>query len=185
MDAVKDNYQSNGLCHDTCVNLYAFAVVQGSSCWCSNYTPAQTLSTGSCSEPCPGYPAEKCGAPAAGLFGYLALDRSPSGTVGLATTSPSSTVQTVSSSSLDRGAPSPSTFSLQVRISTVFVQLPPSIQLSVSTSFISLQSSLTTLHVLTSSSAQPSMESPSAVTVLATVTASASPSIQISIISIV
>lgn len=65
-------YQSNGYCRDQC-NGYAFAVVQGANCWCSNVQPGDTTSVGDCSENCPGYPSEKCGNEDKGLFGYVQL----------------------------------------------------------------------------------------------------------------
>ncbi|RFU35049.1 hypothetical protein B7463_g1320, partial [Scytalidium lignicola] len=73
-------FQSNGLCHDFCDSSYAFAVLQDNGCWCSNYVPGQTTSVSDCNEPCPGFPPDLCGAK--GLFGYIALDKSPSGTHG-------------------------------------------------------------------------------------------------------
>ncbi|KAL9630305.1 MAG: hypothetical protein Q9204_004788 [Flavoplaca sp. TL-2023a] len=71
---------SAGRCFDGCKAQYAFAVVQGKSCWCSDYEPADTTSLGSCSSPCPGYPFEQCGS--GENFGYIALGKAPSGTIG-------------------------------------------------------------------------------------------------------
>ncbi|KAL8888682.1 MAG: hypothetical protein Q9215_003910 [Flavoplaca cf. flavocitrina] len=79
-DAVTYDYQSAGRCFDSCKAQYAFAVVQGKSCWCSDYEPADTTSLGSCSSPCPGYPFEQCGS--GENFGYIALGKAPSGTIG-------------------------------------------------------------------------------------------------------
>lgn len=78
---VSNHFNSNGACQTTC-SRFAFAVVQGQSCWCSNYAPADTTSTSDCSEACPGYPYENCGSQSSGLFGYVALGRPPLGTVG-------------------------------------------------------------------------------------------------------
>ncbi|GAB7346019.1 hypothetical protein MBLNU457_4790t1 [Dothideomycetes sp. NU457] len=88
-DAVNNNYQSNGACHDSCQS-YAYAIVQYQSCWCSNYAPADTVSVGQCNVPCPGYPYENCGNQAQGLFGYIQLNQ-PSGTIGASSSAPSST----------------------------------------------------------------------------------------------
>ena len=77
---VTNIYQSNGACSDNCKASYAFAVVQGSTCWCSNYAPASSSS--GCNEACPGYPSEKCGNTIEGLFGYIPLNKAPSGTRG-------------------------------------------------------------------------------------------------------
>jgi hypothetical protein len=90
-------YQSNGLCHDFCLSSYAFAVVQGDGCWCSNYAPGTT--TTGCSDQCPGYPPELCGG--SGVYGYIALALSPSGTKGAPSSSAaaSKTATPVSSTS--------------------------------------------------------------------------------------
>ncbi|KAK2797492.1 hypothetical protein FQN50_009175 [Emmonsiellopsis sp. PD_5] len=84
-DAVQSTYQSNGACRDTCVGKYAFAILQGKSCWCSNLQPGDTTSTDDCSDRCPGFPSDRCGNAKKGLYGYLILDRKASGTVGQAT----------------------------------------------------------------------------------------------------
>lgn len=81
-----DTYASLGKCHDECLSNYAFAIVQGSTCWCSNYAPADTVPVTECNEACPGWPYEFCGSPNSGLYGYLALSDSPSGTVGAPST---------------------------------------------------------------------------------------------------
>ncbi|KAF2456428.1 hypothetical protein BDY21DRAFT_50342 [Lineolata rhizophorae] len=76
-------WQSNGWCHDQCLGDYAFAVVQGNYCWCSDYIPANQEDTGDCDMDCPGFPDEKCGNVDEDLFGYIALPSvSPSGTMG-------------------------------------------------------------------------------------------------------
>src|SRR4051812_818319 len=70
-----DNYiwQSNGECQIHCQGSYAFAVIQGLDCWCSNYIPAEQVSTDDCNQPCPGFPDEWCGSTDAGLYGYFLL----------------------------------------------------------------------------------------------------------------
>ena len=73
-------FQSNGLCHDFCHSSYAFAVVQGNGCWCSNYVPVSTTSSSGCNKQYPGYPQDLCGGD--GLYGYIALSKLPSGTAG-------------------------------------------------------------------------------------------------------
>ncbi|KAE9990929.1 hypothetical protein EG327_000700 [Venturia inaequalis] len=80
-------YQSNGLCHDTCLASYAFAIVQGQNCWCSNYAPAAQGSTSKCNTPCPGFPDELCGNSDQSLYGYISLNVAPSGTLGVASSS--------------------------------------------------------------------------------------------------
>ncbi|KAI1298815.1 hypothetical protein F5Y03DRAFT_397955 [Xylaria venustula] len=74
-------YQSNGLCHDFCVDQsYAFAILQEHDCWCSDYVPAVSsqVDTDECNDSCPGWMPDTCGAK--GLYGYIALDTDPSGT---------------------------------------------------------------------------------------------------------
>ncbi|KAI4124720.1 MAG: hypothetical protein LQ347_005624 [Umbilicaria vellea] len=89
---VTNHYQSNGACFQTCVGQYAFAVLRGSQCWCSDYVPAATTSTASCNQPCPGYPSDLCGSSTESLFAYIALRKSPSGTAGGSSSSPTSTI---------------------------------------------------------------------------------------------
>ncbi|SLM34137.1 Carbohydrate-binding WSC, subgroup [Lasallia pustulata] len=98
--AVTNHFQSNGACFQTCNARYAFAVLQGSDCWCSNYVPADTTSTDSCSQPCPGYPSDLCGSSSDNLFGYIALKNSPSGTAGHSS-NPTSTSAPITASSID------------------------------------------------------------------------------------
>jgi hypothetical protein len=104
---------SNGLCHDTCEANYAFAIVQGQNCWCSNYIPSNQQSTSNCNEPCPGFPSDLCGS-SSGLFGYIALNLKPSGTAGASSSSakPSS----VSSDMPSKLIPSPSPSSLSTSL---------------------------------------------------------------------
>lgn len=84
-------YQSNGLCYDFCLDDYAFSVLQDDSCWCSNYVPDKTVQVDSseCNAACPGYPSDLCGAD--GLWEYIALEKSPSGTTGASTSTQTST----------------------------------------------------------------------------------------------
>lgn len=95
---------SNGRCGDNCRGSYVFAVLQGTNCYCSNYIPSDQVSTSSCNSPCPGYPSDLCGNPDAGLFAYIALGGTPSGTSGgdgtTTRTSPVSTSQSIRGTSL-------------------------------------------------------------------------------------
>ncbi|KAF2736261.1 hypothetical protein EJ04DRAFT_173131 [Polyplosphaeria fusca] len=75
-------WQSNGWCHDKCLNDYAFAVVLGNDCWCSNYIPSDQADVGDCSDECPGFPSEDCGNKGKKLYGYVKLNLQPSGTQG-------------------------------------------------------------------------------------------------------
>ena len=80
-------FQSHGLCYDNCNgDGYAFAIVQGTYCWCSNYVPGADVSVSECSDPCPGYPDDACGNTRENLYGYITLPRKPSGTKGAETT---------------------------------------------------------------------------------------------------
>jgi len=95
-------YQSLGNCQGKCTDNYAFAIVQGQSCWCSNYAPGDQLPIGDCNLQCPGYPYENCGNADTGLFGYLTLSKAPSGTIGSSssTTSASKVTAPVTTQSL-------------------------------------------------------------------------------------
>jgi len=120
-DSVIDIYQSHGACTTTCTaGKYAFAIVQGNQCWCSNYAPSDN--SASCSEGCPGYPDEKCGDTMNEAFGYLALPAKPSGTKG-----PSSTKPTVSSTSLP-SRDEPPTPTPVISISTVTTEKEGSVE---------------------------------------------------------
>ncbi|OCK99062.1 uncharacterized protein K441DRAFT_674017 [Cenococcum geophilum 1.58] len=95
-------WQSNGWCSTHCQDDYAFAIVQGNNCWCSNYIPADQSSVSDCSDKCPGFPAESCGSSNNDLFGYVALSKSPSGTMGAA-----SSTSSTSPSAPPTSSPSP------------------------------------------------------------------------------
>lgn len=77
---MEDSFQSNGACQDTCKSSYAFAVIEGQNCWCTNYAPGYSVNTLRCNDPCPGYPSEWCGSSASGLYAYFQLSQAPSGT---------------------------------------------------------------------------------------------------------
>lgn len=81
--AVNWTWQSNGKCHDHCVEQgdFAFFVLQDKNCWCSNYIPAQQTDLSDCSETCPGYDAENCGK-AGQYYVYVSLNGKPAGTAG-------------------------------------------------------------------------------------------------------
>ncbi|EMD92761.1 hypothetical protein COCC4DRAFT_139371 [Bipolaris maydis ATCC 48331] len=79
-------YQSNGNCTNHCKEegggSWAFAVIQYTDCWCSNYVPGDTTSTSDCLQDCPGFPDEKCGNKDEDLYIYVEMDGQPSGTEG-------------------------------------------------------------------------------------------------------
>ncbi|KAL2002458.1 hypothetical protein VTN02DRAFT_6725 [Thermoascus thermophilus] len=110
-------FQSNGLCHDTCNADYAFAVLQGNSCWCTNYAPGQTTDVSNCADGCPGYPSDNCGSVSKDLFAYIEMtNHAPSGTIGSTATqtTTSSSVTSVSSVSTTlTTAPTKPTLSVQ------------------------------------------------------------------------
>jgi hypothetical protein len=97
-DAVYNQFNSDGSCQVKCQESYAFAIVLGSDCWCSNYAPSDLKQTNQCDDPCPGYQSDWCGSVAAGLYGYIALSIAPSGTIDggslSASSTPSSLVRT-------------------------------------------------------------------------------------------
>jgi len=120
---VINEFQSHGLCYDNCnAGSYAFAIVQGAYCWCSNYVPGVDVDGSECSEECPGYPDDSCGNTQKNLFGYMALARKPSGTKGAETT-----VSTTSTSPTNPTNPNTPTNSQAGPITTVIiVRLLPS-----------------------------------------------------------
>ncbi|KAF7118500.1 hypothetical protein CNMCM5793_008026 [Aspergillus hiratsukae] len=90
-------YQSNGLCTETCKADYAFAILQGKQCWCSNIAPNKATNTddSDCAVGCPGYPTDSCGDASKGLYAYIQMSlHDPSGTAA----APSSTGTTESTS---------------------------------------------------------------------------------------
>nr|POF05962.1 cell wall integrity and stress response component 4 [Quercus suber] len=97
--AVNNIYNSHLACSEQCQGQYAFAVMQHLNCWCSNYIPSSQTSIDSCSQSCPGYPAEHCGNEKQNLFGYLALSIAPSGTAGAGSTSSGTTSASEASTS--------------------------------------------------------------------------------------
>lgn len=88
-----NKWMSDGLCYDTCTGS-AFAIVQDSNCWCSDYVPDESTQTdtGDCNTSCPGYPDDTCGGD--GLYGYMDLGQSPSGTKGASTSTTKATSTT-------------------------------------------------------------------------------------------
>ena len=78
--AEDDHYDSLGSCGTNCQDDYAFAVVQGTTCWCSNYAPGDQVPLSECSGTCPGYPYEFCGSTTGNLYGYLRLKQGIWGT---------------------------------------------------------------------------------------------------------
>lgn len=91
-----NDYASLGSCDTQCQDSYAFAVVQGTTCWCSNYAPGTQVAVAECSETCPGYPYEYCGSTASNLYGYMALSKSALGTSYTSTSTAVSTATKVS-----------------------------------------------------------------------------------------
>ncbi|PYI14990.1 hypothetical protein BO86DRAFT_419963 [Aspergillus japonicus CBS 114.51] len=99
--ANESTFQSNGLCEDHC-SSYAFGILQGYDCWCSNIAPnsATNVNNSKCSQDCPGYPDDSCGSTSKGLYAYVeVVGNQPSGT---ATVSSTSTTSTSVSKSLGR-----------------------------------------------------------------------------------
>ena len=160
-------------------------MVQYKNCWCSNYVPGDSSSTGDCSVACPGYPYENCGDQSKGLYGYVALGPSPSGTRGASSPSPSPSQQQVSNT------PQPVSTQLllltSVIVTTHTASTAPLGPLVPSTS-TSLQPSgaaspVTTIDKVLTILPQTSSQSPKPVTVQDTVTAT--PSVLVSVVSVV
>lgn len=185
-----DLYQSNGWCSTHCRDNFAFAIVQFQHCWCSDYIPAETTSVGSCDQDCPGFPVEHCGSSSAGLFGYIALSKSPSGTLGVASSSSSigssteaaeSSTQVVSNPSHGvASASSSSPAQASSSASSAVASQPPSTPFfgsSLSSPIFIFKNQISSLTFVLTSFLQGSSPDPSPVTVQRTVTAL--PSIEI------
>ncbi|KAI5795850.1 hypothetical protein FPQ18DRAFT_142754 [Pyronema domesticum] len=99
-DGTSSTFQSIGLCTTQCQSDFAFAVLQGKYCWCSNYAPS-TPSDGTCDSPCPGYPADQCGNLNDNLYGYIQLPNKVLGTKG-----PASSTTSINSATKSSSAPS-------------------------------------------------------------------------------
>ncbi|KAK8158152.1 hypothetical protein BC567DRAFT_28529 [Phyllosticta citribraziliensis] len=78
-------FQSNGHCYNECKENFAFAIVQGKNCWCSNYAPSDQKDTTKCDTTCPGYGYESCGNSDDNLYGYIRADTPISGTAAAST----------------------------------------------------------------------------------------------------
>ncbi|ODQ79645.1 hypothetical protein BABINDRAFT_162021 [Babjeviella inositovora NRRL Y-12698] len=66
-------FQSNGYCQTLCQSSgYAYAVLQGYNCWCSNETPSLNTDMSNCDDSCPGFPSDKCAA--TGYYGYILVN---------------------------------------------------------------------------------------------------------------
>ncbi|KAE8377204.1 hypothetical protein BDV26DRAFT_218150 [Aspergillus bertholletiae] len=97
-------YQSNGLCTDTCNADYAFGILQGKSCWCSDIAPnkATNVATSKCDTGCPGYPDDSCGSASDGVFAYIQMnEHSPSGTATVSSSTSTSTTSSTTTTSSD------------------------------------------------------------------------------------
>jgi cell wall integrity and stress response component len=141
--AVYNQFNSDGSCEVKCQSSYAFAILLGADCWCSNYAPSNLKQTNQCDDPCPGYQSDWCGSSSAGLYGYIALSIAPSGTIGGASPSqptssspPSSSVSTHPSTHREHTSP--------ISSSTSAVETTPAFGESITTltSVVSAQSSV-------------------------------------------
>ncbi|KAL8797259.1 MAG: hypothetical protein Q9182_007213 [Xanthomendoza sp. 2 TL-2023] len=159
---VSNDYQSNGKCFDTCNAQYAFAIVQGKNCWCSDYAPADTTSvSSSCNTPCPGYPFEQCGS--GQYFGYIKLNKPAVGTTGASqpqssTSSPrevATSISQVTPSTILNTITETTTTATPARPSTQYVSIP----VTETTSSTILPPPLPTTSATTSSSEATSSSS--------------------------
>ncbi|KAI1379296.1 hypothetical protein F4677DRAFT_327662 [Hypoxylon crocopeplum] len=124
-------YQSDGLCHDFCLEDYAFSVIKDSECWCSNYVPAESaqVDVDQCNKKCPGYLTDTCGGD--GVWGYMSLDKVPSGTSGSSTSTQTSSPDTTSKSTehttSPTSTPSPSVATVTVGGTVSLVTVTPTV----------------------------------------------------------
>lgn len=141
--AVYNEFNSDGSCQVKCQSSYAFAILLGSDCWCSNYAPSDLKQTDLCDDPCPGYQSDACGSSSASLYGYIALSIAPSGTIGGSSSSP----QTPSSIPSSLVSTHPSTYrehTSRSSSSTSAIETTPAFGESITTltSMVSAQSSV-------------------------------------------
>lgn len=112
-DQIADHsiYQSDGLCNTFCAPDWAFAIVHSDSCWCSNLQPSKEIqvSTSQCNKPCPGFPDDVCGGD--GLYGYMRLNKKPSGTIGTGQSTSSTSSVCIPSAPVSPSYPSGSVIS--------------------------------------------------------------------------
>ncbi|KAI5856309.1 hypothetical protein BZA05DRAFT_441988 [Tricharina praecox] len=174
-DSVISEFQSHGLCYDNCnTGTYAFAIVQGSYCWCSNYVPGTDESVSDCSQDCPGYPDDKCGDTQANLYGYMTLSNKPSGTKGAETTvSTTSTIPKTTSPTI----PKTSTIIQVGPITTLFITTSATTTKTATTSTTqaSTLTTKTTSSKTTSTSASGVTVTVGGTTIVSTPTASPTP----------
>ncbi|KAK7538540.1 uncharacterized protein J3D65DRAFT_552307 [Phyllosticta citribraziliensis] len=114
-------FQSNGHCYNECKENFAFAIVQGKNCWCSNYAPSDQKDTTKCDTTCPGYGYESCGNSDDNLYGYIRADTPISGTAAASTaakTSAQSSASTSSAATAESSAKSESTLSTSIKSSS-------------------------------------------------------------------
>lgn len=147
---VTNSFMSNGVCQDHCKESYVFAVIQGQSCWCSDYIPADQVSNSECSDPCPGYPYETCGSSDQGLYGYFNLGGTPSGTAGGSSHSASSSPSRTSTSPSPSSSAEPSRSSLRSSTSSASPSPTPE-PTQVYTSVVTITGKASTILVTPSS----------------------------------
>ncbi|KAJ6070518.1 hypothetical protein N7467_011837 [Penicillium canescens] len=113
--SVTSTFQSNGACLSTCAN-YAFGIIQGKKCWCSNVAPSTSsqTDTSDCDTSCPGYPDDSCGSASKGVFAYVSV----SGNSVTSTAGGSSSTSSTSSSSSSTTSQSSTTTSGSVTFET-------------------------------------------------------------------
>jgi len=187
-----DLYQSNGWCENKC-NGFAFGIVQGSNCWCSNVQPGDTTNINDCNEDCPGFPSDKCGNKEKGLFGYIQLgtasstddgESSSTSSTSISSTSSTSTSSTSttsksSTSSTSSSSTSPTTTTLSSSSSSDTSSSDTSTTTSSSSSSSSSNIEQTTSSSIQESSTISSTSSSSSQQTTSSITSSAKPQISI------
>lgn len=170
---VYGQWTSLGSCQGNCTDAgtYAFAVVQGNNCWCSNYVPQPRLAVSRCDKTCPGWPYEFCGNVDNALFGYLALGPVAAGTSGsaastqVATSTPPTSIVVITSVA---------STSVSTQVVSIFITLSSLLLSTASLAYITASSSEILSYetrVLMPSSLQttPAATSVAPVTVLSTI----------------
>jgi hypothetical protein len=124
--AAQSVFMSNGLCATRCTADYAYAVIIGQSCYCSDNVPATQVNINDCHDPCPGYPPEFCGNATSGYYAYFNLGRAASATV-------QSSTAALSSSSIVAGSVTAASTSASTGTSPSIVAIQQYIQSALST----------------------------------------------------
>ncbi|GAD95424.1 ER membrane protein Wsc4, putative [Paecilomyces variotii No. 5] len=163
-DAQASTYQSYGLCYQSCSSKYAYAILQGHDCWCSDFAPSSTTSADDCAETCPGYKSDKCGSVTKGLYVYYQMPNvAPSGTQSSSSKSAAATSQAEGTTSSAEPEPATVTVTASDDQPNTIVTVTPSSSTSTfpTTSSSSTESSSSSTDSTAKPTAAPTTTQPS------------------------